>query len=148
MLRRILPLRRKRLSHPLLESMEPRRLLSLVLNGTPGNDRIVVAFGANDGDVTIRSAPGYTDGTVLHGITAVELNGGDGNDYLEVEVLGLYPYGRSGSPMWATLSGGNGDDTLLGGEEQIVFDGGPGNDKLVGRAADGQAWRSGIEATT
>src|SRR4051812_26027132 len=116
MLGRILPLRRKRPARSLLESMEARRLLTaLLLSGTDANDHIVIAYSAADGDVTVRMAPGYVNGTLLHDVSDVVIDGGEGNDTLEVEVLGVYPYGRPGRPQYTTLRGGNGDDILLGG---------------------------------
>jgi Ca2+-binding RTX toxin-like protein len=139
MLRRFFPFRHKKFLPVRLEHMEPRQLLSGDIVGTPGDDQIVVAYGDNAYDVIIISAPGFADGTILHNVHNLVIDGADGNDYIEIQ-QGGYPAANRGGGNWATLRGGNGDDILLGGDNGTTFDGGPGNDQITGRQPDGWQW--------
>jgi Ca2+-binding RTX toxin-like protein/streptogramin lyase len=54
-------------------------------------------------------------------IRDVEIDGGPGNDYIDV----------SGLQAHATLRGGLGNDTLIGGDSDDYLDGGPGDDTII-----------------
>src|SRR3954469_17212965 len=143
MLRPFFRQRQRTLLPAVLETMEARQLLSssnIAIVGTAGDDHIVIAYGQTAGDLTIVSAPGFEDGTILHDIHGVFIDGGDGNDTIEAVPR---PVHLSGSGMNATLRGGAGDDILLGGNDNIYLDGGPGNDVITGRSR-GNEWQSNL----
>jgi hypothetical protein len=117
---------------------------SLVVTGTPGNDKILFNPGAGNGS-TVKAvvndvAPGTFSPTgrliayggagdddiqVAGGITLPAwLYGGDGNDRLK---------GGGGNNV---LLGGAGDDQLLGGAGRNLLIGGLGADQLVGSKSD------------
>jgi Ca2+-binding RTX toxin-like protein len=114
---------------------------TVIVNGTTGNDTIVVTGDAGHADVHglaarvhIAGAEAANDRLIVNagagddvvdasGLTATAIglveNGGDGNDVL---------IGGAGND---TLNGGAGDDVLIGGPGQDVLNGAPGNDILI-----------------
>jgi len=126
--------RRQNLLQTILETMEPRRLLSgTLIQGTAGDDRIVIGFGSKAGDVVIVEAPGFASGTLLHNTRMFAIDGGAGDDYIEIQKGGYPEANRRLGGNWVTLRGGNGNDTLIGGDNGTDFVGGPGNDEMTGR---------------
>ncbi len=122
-----------------IEALEVRALLSgqplsfgvdynhagavLLLNGTPGDDHIVVSrteagFAASNGDWNLRLNQSFV---------GVVVRGGAGNDVIEVDDSMDVP---------VTLHGDAGDDTLRGGWGKDVLYGGAGNDLLEGNGGD------------
>ncbi|HET6249464.1 MAG TPA: hypothetical protein VFE47_17365 [Tepidisphaeraceae bacterium] len=98
--------------------------------GTPRNDYIEITLDAGDPsklDVII-------NGTVaqfpLASVTGIVAAGGPGNDTIEVSEL------NGAIDLPATLTGGPGNDTLVGGSGNDSLNGGPGNDLLAGQAGN------------
>lgn len=113
----------------------------VIVNGTNGDDVILVSGGAGKASVSglaatvnIRNAEGANDALTINalsgddvmdasGLAAAVLrltaDGGDGNDIL------------IGSDGADTLLGGAGDDVLIGGPGVDVLDGGPGDNIVI-----------------
>lgn len=91
-----------------LEEANPLGLESITVNGGSGNDRIQVQ--------------GYRDEIA----TTLTINGDDGNDAMLV----------ASSRSAVNLNGGDGDDRLDGGQGADNIDGGAGNDILQGRGGN------------
>src|SRR3954451_6589521 len=135
-----------------LEPLEPRRLFSVTANS--GGGALTVTGDANANAITVsRDAAGrllVNNGAVtIAGPTPTVANtglirvfGADGNDTLALdETRGAIPK--------ASLTGGNGNDTLFGGSGADALDGGPGNDLLSGRGGnDNLAGGSGNDTLT
>ncbi len=90
-----------------------------VVNTRGGNDQIT--FTPADAGSVRGSMPTIFDGHT----SVIKIYGEEGNDRLDVSAL----------KAAVTLSGGEGDDTLLGGEGSNRLHGGDGQDVLVGIAA-------------
>jgi Ca2+-binding RTX toxin-like protein len=126
---------RKQLILPTIQQMESRRLLSSVfLQGTSGDDHILVSFDPVTGEGTVTGASNVADGTKLpasvnNNRLSITIDVGDGNDYVKI---GLEPTGQYGyyDASRTTIFGGAGDDELIGGDGPVTMDGGAGNDKL------------------
>jgi RTX calcium-binding nonapeptide repeat (4 copies) len=116
--------------------------LNLVLDGTPGDDRITVELSVDGRSYEIESAaPLEVGGTVCTHpekrlealvceatpIAGFEINTGAGDDYVAL--------GKT-VPVPATIRGGEGDDILIGGAGNDKLIGGPGDDELNGRGGD------------
>jgi Ca2+-binding RTX toxin-like protein len=116
--------------------------LNVVLDGTPGEDRITVELSADGRSYEIESAtPLEVAGTVCShpekrptalvceatSIAGFEINTGAGDDYVAL--------GKT-VPVPATIRGGEGDDVLIGGAGNDKLIGGPGEDELNGRGGD------------
>jgi Ca2+-binding RTX toxin-like protein len=116
--------------------------LTLVLAGGPGPDTFSIELSADAGHYEILSgAPLEVAGTVCAhpggdldalsceaaAIGGFEVNGGPGNDSIELGKAVEVP---------ATLRGGDGNDLLVGGLGNDKLVGGPGDDTLTGRAGD------------
>lgn len=133
---------------------------SSTLDGGAGNDYLtalqnggVIHLVGGDGDDTVSSS---MDGAVtvlggagddrlsLHEHAIKFVDGGDGNDWIQVDSGVAQAFGGAGDdtitmayPMnFSTLSGGDGNDVLSGGEF-VTVDGGAGNDTLFGAAMTG-----------
>ncbi len=113
-----------------------------VVDGTPGDDRIDLAYtGDPEGDMIDNNdaildghAPnddvvlaGAGDDTVYAGVGDDTLWGNDGDDYLDGETGDDLVKGEGGND---TLIGGDGNDTLLGGDGKESVDGGDGDDYI------------------
>ncbi len=97
--------------------------------GTSGDDRIFILFG-QAGEILIFGAPGIVDGTSFIDVSRITIDGGDGND--RIELLPGAAVGAGGLSMFrATLRGGAGDDTLVCDEGLVTLDGGAGDDRIV-----------------
>jgi hypothetical protein len=92
----------------------------LIVDGTSGDDKIVITAGRKHGDVVV-SVNGVISGP-FHPTSRVVVFGYGGNDRVEVA-------NRVKSTAW--LVGGDGNDTLGAGAGPSVLLGGDGNDYLV-----------------
>jgi Ca2+-binding RTX toxin-like protein len=119
----------------LLESLEPRTLLSavvsakgtLVATGTSGNDTIVVSRDRRRPGKILVSINGTGVKFVGDGVKRIEMYGQGGTDALTLDdSLGII------SNRGASLYGGDGNDTLAGGLAAATFDGGNGDDVIRG----------------
>jgi Ca2+-binding RTX toxin-like protein len=118
------------------------RALTLVLAGGAGPDAISIALSADASQYEILSAsplevggsvcthPGADPDALTCEAAAIggfEVNGGAGDDTIELGATVEAP---------ATLRGGTGNDHLVGGLGNDKLVGGPGDDTLSGRAGD------------
>jgi Ca2+-binding RTX toxin-like protein len=108
---------------------------SITMNGTAGNDTIVVRDGADGVEVTGLASSVATRGAELQDRLVV--NGGSGDDVINASALGA-------DRISLQLSGGLGADLLVGsGGDDLVF-GGDGNDTaLLGAGDDTFVWNPG-----
>jgi Ca2+-binding RTX toxin-like protein len=109
-----------------LQPLETRRLLAstldasglLTVDGTTGNDDIALAISSNVLTVTLNAVTDGTFDLTLNPVTSIQISGLDGDDSISIASL----------PIPATLSGGNGNDTLVGGDAADFLSGGNDND--------------------
>jgi Ca2+-binding RTX toxin-like protein len=97
---------------------------TLTVNGTSGDDTIVVSGRFSSVTVTINGRP--MTGSPFSSVTKVVVNAGDGSDHVDLSRLFLN----------ATANGGPGNDQLTGTDGNDVLNGEAGNDTLDGRAGD------------
>ena len=115
----------------ILERINVSAAQTLTINGTDGVDNFRIDLDqSGDLDLTAIFVHGYGDDDeiVLDGVPqlltgSVAIDGGSGNDRIEV---------RSGQRTAVTLSGSDGDDTVYGGMGDDLIDGGAGDDMLFG----------------
>ena len=109
----------------------------LLINGTSGNDVIVVS--KSDNGVVVRR--NGVRGPVLYPTSRIVVSGREGNDRITVESRITLPTWIDGDAGQDTLTGGGGHDQLRGGEGDDTIHGngsldtlygGAGNDKLYG----------------
>jgi hypothetical protein len=113
---------------PADETINPAGVL--LISGTNGNDTILITRDAGNPLKLDVIANGKMSQFSMNSITSISVNGGPGNDDIEVSEL-------NGSVLIpVTLLGGPGNDTLVGGSGNDLLDGGPGNDLLAGQAGD------------
>jgi Ca2+-binding RTX toxin-like protein len=135
-----------------IEVLENRKLLTIFINGTAGNDTIVVGY-ANEASFfgwyyqVSNVAPKIGLG-ITGPYESLYIDAGDGND--TVVMTGTYPIGfnivTAGYPGGATLIGGFGDDRLFGGAGNDDMQGGSGRDTLVASlGSDTLSGGSGID---
>jgi Ca2+-binding RTX toxin-like protein len=93
---------------------------TLIVNGTTGDDVIVVGGKSSAISVTINGR--LMTGSPFAGVTKVVVNAGDGNDSVNLSRLFIN----------GTANGGFGDDTLIGTAADDVLNGEAGNDLLDG----------------
>ena len=135
-----------------LIKVEADKVTSIEINGNNGNDNIRI-----DGDITLPS-------TIRGGIGNDIVNGGGGNDDIDLGEGIDYAYGNAGNDILRGgnsidfLFGGDDDDEIYGGNGSDLLEGGSGNDSLFGEAgwdllytidnepdfADGGSGRDGI----
>jgi|GEM_PF-534177 len=97
----------------------------LVITGSRDNDHVMVKLDKKDQQVVI-TAEGKSVGTFdLVDVGTIQFNGMAGDDRIQVS-------NRLG--LTTVLSGGAGDDMLIGGAGNNVLVGGTGNDKLFGQS--------------
>lgn len=117
-----------------IDALESRRLLTstvdvnglLSVDGTAGNDDIALAISNNVLTVTLNSVSDGAFDLSVTPITSIQINGLDGDDSISMASV----------PIPATLSGGNGNDTLVGGSASDFLSGGNDNDTFF--SDDGQ----------
>ncbi len=127
----------------------------VTVTGAPGEKNTLVAvqsmglvfFGDQNAPLTFSGSlpcfpvpvpvSGISGGVLCAGVTAVTLNGGDGDDQLVA---------NAGTP--AKLNGDAGDDTLIGGTENDTFTGGDGTDRVGYLSPEGASIdrTAGVEA--
>jgi Ca2+-binding RTX toxin-like protein len=97
---------------------------TLTVNGTSGEDTILVSGKSSSVSVTINGRP--MTGSPFSSVTKVIVNGGDGNDHIDLSRLFVN----------ATANGGFGNDVMIGTGGNDVLNGEAGDDTLDGRAGD------------
>jgi Ca2+-binding RTX toxin-like protein len=101
-----------------------------LFNGTAGDDQIGIAANAGPSAATFTA-----DGVVVNTVATTEslvVSGLDGNDTVSGQ------NGIAGITA-VTIDGGNGNDTLRGGDGADLLLGGPGNDVVDGNRGDDRA---------
>jgi Ca2+-binding RTX toxin-like protein len=125
-----------------VEGLEIRRLMSatlddelLTVDGTGGDDDLRVR--RDDGEIVV-TLNGNEEGRFDNSdVKEIRLSGLGGDDTIRVEA----------NVRGATLRGGDGNDTLLGGEDGDTLIGGDGNDTLDGKeGSDVYAGGDGFDA--
>jgi uncharacterized delta-60 repeat protein len=106
---------------------------TLVVDGTPGDDRISVDA-AGDGVNLLITVNGVTTTRPLAGVTGITVNGNAGNDRIIVSNSLKLPATLDGGPGNDHLTGGGGNDMLLGGDGGDTLDGRGGADLFRGGA--------------
>ncbi len=120
------------------EFLEQRRMLSatlegdlLQINGTPRSDAIVLALNV-DGvslDVTVN---GELNTFALADIASINIKTFQGSDSVAIDpnlLIGVEVATNQGKD---TVTGGGGNDTILGGQGKDLLDGGAGDDSILG----------------
>ncbi|MFP6769910.1 MAG: calcium-binding protein, partial [Planctomycetaceae bacterium] len=95
-----------------------------VLDGGPGHDDWLLETANVDFDLTSDHLSGLGNDQ-LRAIERAELNGGDGDNRIDVQ--------HFGGTTW--VRGNAGDDTIIGGPRSDTIEGGAGDDWLEGRGA-------------
>lgn len=118
-----------------VEDLEPRRLLAavlsargtLVVEGTASADVIVISRDPKRTTKILATVNGVGAKFPSASVKRIEMYGDDGGDHVTLnDNLGVI------SARGASLYGGDGDDTLVGGLASAVFDGGNGADSILG----------------
>jgi uncharacterized delta-60 repeat protein len=108
----------------------PISFLDMLVNGTSGNDHIVINLGTLPGEIVAK-----VNGQVVAQFSPtrrIVIFAGDGNDDIQVAgdaTLPVWAYGEGGDDR---IKGGAGHDLLLGGEGNDLLIGGNGRDLLIG----------------
>src|SRR3954471_20224049 len=121
-----------------MDALESRRLLSasldtglLSVDGTGGNDDISIALSGSNLNVTVN---GQSQGSFDVGqVQGVQVSGLEGTDSISL----------AGVPVAATLSGGDGNDTLVGGAAADFLSGNDGNDTFFSNDGQGDVLDGG-----
>ena len=125
-----------------METLEQRRMLTveieadgfLIVNGTNGDDEIIVALDADDRNTLIIDDNGDVHRFDIRDfgfdIKAVQVSGFSGADRIEVD--------QSNGAIRVAMAflGGSGDDTLIGGAGHDLLDGGAQSDEIYGGSGD------------
>jgi hypothetical protein len=114
---------------PTLETLESRQVPTvalgnggvLVIQGTPGDDRVIVRQDQNANTLTVNDN-GVSSTFAASSVTRIAVFLGDGNDWLDA----------CNVRMPVTAFGGNGNDTLIGGLADDALFGEAGADRLIG----------------
>jgi Ca2+-binding RTX toxin-like protein len=118
-----------------LESLEPRQLLAatlsakgtLVVEGTSSGDTIVISRDPKRTTKILATINGAGVKFNSASVKRIEMYGDGGGDAVTLnDSLGVI------SARGASLYGGDGDDTLVGGLASALFDGGNGFDSILG----------------
>jgi Ca2+-binding RTX toxin-like protein len=116
---------------------------SLTITAVPGNVQVVYAV--NNGALTI-ATNGSAQAATMTNIDRLTLNGGSGNDLIDLSGLSANPMGGAAN-LEVRLVSGSGDDTLMAGAGNETLIGGAGNDVLD--AGPGNDWlQSGVGNNT
>jgi Ca2+-binding RTX toxin-like protein len=97
---------------------------NVVVNGTNGDDVAIVSGAGQNAQVDGLPARVSITGAIA-GSDRLTVNGLDGDDALEASAL-------AADSALLTLTGGNGDDVLVGGAGNDTLSGGAGDDVLIG----------------
>lgn len=127
--------RRREVRRPLLESLEPRVLLSasvvdgvLEITGSDADDVIAIGADADTGEILLNGVPDVEDGTPFGGVNSIVVNAGNGFDSVSIADLT-----DTGSPD-VTVNGEAGGDIVVVNEGGSLgngtFNGGDGFDVL------------------
>ena len=106
---------------------------TLVVNGTGADDVIVVSGKSRAVYATINGRP--MSGSPFANVTKVVVNGGDGNDAIDLSRLFVNATANGGIGN-DTITGTPGNDVLNGEAGDDVLNGGPGDDVLLGGDGD------------
>ena len=127
-----------------VENLECRRLLAadldggvLTIDGTNKSDRISVSLVNTDVNVTLNK---QTFTFVATDVTSIEINGGNGNDWISIDGGVSQDAIIDGGAGNDRITGGDGDDTILGDKGNDRLHGGGGNDTIVAGAGNDWAW--------
>ena len=114
---------------------------TVIVNGTAGKDKIVVAGNAGNADVLglaarvhIAGAEAANDRLIVNALAGDDVVDASGLAAGAIQLTADGGYGNDvliGSAGNDTLLGGAGDDVLIGGPGQDILDGGPGNNILI-----------------
>jgi Ca2+-binding RTX toxin-like protein len=121
-------------------NMGPNAADRLNTNTTDGNEYFKVSLVDPDTNTVAVSASfdegnTWTDPQNYSGITKIEGDGGQGNDYIDLSGVGT----GAAKPISAEIKGGFGNDVLIAGDgTDAVLMGGAGDDVLIGAGADDQ----------
>lgn len=121
--------------HPAVEPLERRRLLSAALvggqlriKGSSGDDTLIVRLKAGNSNLIQVNDNGNLKAFLTSSVSSILMYSSGGNDNLLIdEKFGALD-------LSATLSGGAGNDRLVGGSGGDSIDGDSGNDKLYGNS--------------
>jgi Ca2+-binding RTX toxin-like protein len=108
----------------------------LRVNGTAGNDQIIVRPGTTSSanfDVVIN---GITQNYLRGDISLIQVDGGSGDDHITIDAsiqLATKLYGGAGNDI---IIGGGGSDRIMGGDGNDWVSGGAGNDVIYGEAGN------------
>jgi hypothetical protein len=111
--------------------------VELRVTGTAGDDFIAVS--ADPGGLRVDDRASGATGVFAGPYRSVRVDGGDGNDRVEVSETVFVPAALHGGAGEAVLAGGSGNDRLYGDDGADSLSGGAGDDVLValgGGAAD------------
>jgi Ca2+-binding RTX toxin-like protein len=101
---------------------------TVIVNATPGNNRITVA--GSGGSVAVNGLPAQVTIGGTEGLNdALIINGLAGNDTVDASAL-------AAGVISLTIDGGSGNDTITGGGSNDVLVGGDGNDVVTGGNGD------------
>jgi hypothetical protein len=123
------------------ESLERRQMLAadvdldgvLLITGSEKADKIIISAGSAPGSVIVRGVPGVAKNAVFTGVNAIVVNSLGGNDDVRI---GSNIRDVSGNLIGVTVSAGNGNDRVEGGDGDDELNGGLGNDNIRGRGGD------------
>jgi len=125
---------------PVFQSLEPRKLLSAVLDGglltltaTERSDKIFIMTGENAGEVRVKGIEGVEPDTLFSGVNAIRISSFDGNDKISIEA-GLR--NMLGDLYGVEIDGGEGNNKITAGsgDDHVVV--GNGNNKIFAEAGD------------
>ena len=122
---------------PVVDSLEARKLLSSVLSG----GTVIVTGSSLADDIFVRrdasarivveengAAKRFAGSSVLR----ISINGGSGDDFIEIATDITLPTTINGQDGWDTISGGGGRDSVFGGYGNDSILGNGGNDVIRG----------------
>lgn len=123
---------------PVFETLDSRTLFAAVvggllrLEGGGGDDEIMIAPGAERGQVVVHGVFGVENGQLFSDVIQVVVHGRGGND--SIRLKGSFDLLPANHASGFRLFGDRGNDTLAGiGGIRIEYDGGRGSDMITGR---------------
>jgi hypothetical protein len=130
---------------PGLENLEARQLMAanltaslvaengrniLVVEGTERNDSVYIEYSVNSGKYYVGTTYDGEQLGAFRNVAEIRIWANGGNDRIDLHSND----GRNPPSVKAIISGGDGNDILIGGTGDDHLDGGAGNDKLYGGA--------------